>query len=113
MNKEKSIYVTFGEVKIEKEFELLKDGKFQDKQLYEFINRAMKEIKINPLCGIKIPKRLWPRIYILENNITNLWKYNLPDGWRLIYTIKENEVMILNVILEWFNHKDYERRFGY
>jgi len=38
----------------------------------------------------------------------------LPDGWRLIYTIKTpNRIQILAVILEWFNHKDYERRFHY
>ena len=113
MNQEKPIYVTFGEKKIEEEFEVLKEGKFQDKQLYEFIDRAIKDIKNNPSCGIKIPKRLWPKIYIDKYEITNLWKYDLPNGWRLIYTIKEDEVMILNVILEWFNHKEYERRFKY
>ncbi len=62
---------------------------------------------------IKIPKKLWPAEYIKSYNITNLWKYNLPNAWRLIYTIKEDEVMILNVILEWFDHKGYEKRFGY
>ena len=113
MNQEKTIYVTIGEKKIEEEFEVLKEGKFQDKQLYEFIDRAIKDIKNNPSCGIKIPKRLWPKIYIDKYEITNLWKYDLPNGWRLIYTIKEDEVMILNVILEWFNHKEYERRFKY
>ncbi len=69
MNNKKPIYVTFGEIKIEKEFEFLKEGRFQDKELYEFINRAMKEIKLNPLCGIKISKRIWPRIYIIKNQI--------------------------------------------
>jgi len=38
---------------------------------------------------------------------------DLPDGWRLVYTIKEDEVRILNIILEWFDHKDYEKRFKY
>ncbi len=101
----KLIYVTFGEKKLEQEFEILKEGKFQDKQLHEFIDRARNDIKKHPSCGIKIPKRLWPKLYIT--------KYDMPNGWRLIYTIKEDEVMILNVILEWFDHKDYERRFNY
>ena len=70
-------------------------------------------MKNNPACGIKIPKRLWPKIYLQKYSITNLWKYGLPNGWRLIYTIKEDEIMILNVILEWFDHKEYERRFKY
>ncbi|MFT4309184.1 MAG: hypothetical protein ACMXYL_01710 [Candidatus Woesearchaeota archaeon] len=50
---------------------------------------------------------------IRNYRITNLWKYDLPSGWRLIYTIKTDEVMIISVILEWFSHKDYERRFNY
>lgn len=37
----------------------------------------------------------------------------LPDAWRLIYTIKDDKVDILSVILEWLDHKNYERRFGY
>jgi len=109
----KPVHVTFGEKKIEKEFEELKEGKFEDKQLYNFIDRAIKDLKSNPMCGTKIPKNLWPQEYIQEYEITNLWKYDLPNGWRLIYTIQTNEVMILNVILEWFNHKDYERKFKY
>lgn len=113
MNNKKPIYVTFGEKKTEEEFELLKEGKFQDKQLYRFIERAINDLKNNPGCGTKIPKRLWPKIYIEKYGITNLWKYDLPNTWRLIYTIKEDDVMILGVLLEWFNHKDYEKRFGY
>ena len=113
LNREKPVYVTFRERKTEKEFESLKTGKFQDKQLYSFIDRAILDMKQNPACGIKIPKRIWPRSYVQQYNITNLWKYDLPNAWRLIYTIKEEEVMILNVILEWFDHKKYERKFKY
>ncbi len=105
--------MTFGEKKVEQEFEVLKEGKFQDRQLYDFIDRAIKDLKNNPTCGIKLPNRLWPKNYIDKYDIHNLWKYNLPNAWRLIYTIKEDDVMILSVILEWFNHKAYERRFGY
>ena len=109
----KPIYVAFGDKKIENEFEMLKEGKFEDKQLYSFISRAIKDLKLNPVCGIKVSKNLWPKEYIKKFGITNLWKYDMPNGWRLIYTIQTNEVMILNVILEWFGHKDYERRFKY
>jgi len=105
--------VLFVDKKIHKLFEELKTGKFEDKQLYDFINRAVKDLKENPVCGIHIPKRFWPKEYVQKFNITSLWKYDLPSGWRLIYTLKSDEVMIISVILEWFNHKDYERRFKY
>jgi hypothetical protein len=108
----KQVYVTFAEKKLENEFELLREGKFEDKRLYEFINRAIGDLKIR-VEGTKIEKRLWPKIYIQKYDINNLFKYDLPNGWRLIYTIKTDEVMILNVILEWFDHKEYEKRFKY
>ena len=106
----KPIHVVFANRKIESEFESLKEGKFEDKNLYKFITKAIHGLKQNPACGIKIPKKLWPKEYA---SIDNLWKYDMPNGWRLIYTIKTEEIMILNVILEWFDHKEYERRFKY
>ena len=109
----KPVYVAFAEKKIEQEFEELKEGKFENKQLYDFINRAINDLKKNPMCGIKIEKRVWPKEYVKKFEISNLWKYDLPGGWRLVYTIQTNEVMILNVILEWFDHKEYEKRFRY
>ena len=113
MTDTKQAYVAFADVKLEREFETLKEGKFQDKRLYQFIERAIKDMKNNPACGIKIPKRLWPKTYVEHYDINNLWKYDLPNGWRLLYTIKEDEVKILNVVLEWFDHKEYEKRFNY
>jgi len=94
----KQVYVAFAEKKLENEFELLREGKFEDKKLYEFINRAIADLKIR-VEGTKIPKQLWPKIYIQKYGINNLFKYDLPNGWRLIYTVKTDEVMILNVIL--------------
>jgi len=113
MNNQPPVYVVFSNKELEKEFEKLKENKFEDKKLYNFIERAINDLKVNPACGIKIPKQKWPNIYIKSYNITNLWKYDLPNGWRLIYTIKRDEVTIFNIILEWFDHKGYERRFNY
>jgi len=38
----------------------------------------------------------------------------LPRGWRLLYTVTAaNEVELISAILEWFNHKHYERKLKY
>ncbi|MDP7179812.1 MAG: hypothetical protein QF824_00895 [Candidatus Woesearchaeota archaeon] len=111
MNKE--ISVAFVNQKLKHDFNLLKEGNFEDKKLYEFIDRALDDLKKNPSCGTKIPKKLWPKEYIQKYEITNLWKYDLPNAWRLIYIIETDEIMIMNIILEWFSHKEYERRFKY
>lgn len=111
MNKEKE--VAFVDIKLKNVFMDLKNGKFEEKQLSTFIKRAIKDLRENPFCGIRIPKQFWPKEYIIKYEITNLWKYNLPNYWRLIYTIVSDEVKILSMLLEWFNHKEYERRFNY
>jgi Txe/YoeB family toxin of Txe-Axe toxin-antitoxin module len=77
------------------------------------LDRAFDDLKKNPFCGTKIPHKLWPRQYQIKYRIDNLWKYDLPDGWRMIYTIRADQITILAVVLEWFNHKEYEKRFRY
>jgi len=109
----KKILVAFISKKLKDEYELLGSGKFEDKQLHDFILRAIDDLKINSMCGIKVPKKLWPREYVQKYEITNLWKYDLPNGWRLVYTIETDEVKIMNIILEWFDHKNYEKKFKY
>jgi Txe/YoeB family toxin of Txe-Axe toxin-antitoxin module len=109
----KENFVAFISEKIKKEFNSLSEGKFEDKKLYKYILRAIDDLKQNPLSGTKIPKELWPEKYIQDYKITNLWKYDLPNAWRLIYTLETDEVKIISFILEWFNHKGYEKRFSY
>lgn len=110
---EKETKVIFANKNLQQEFDKLKEGKFEDRQLYLFLSRAISDIEKNPSCGIKLPEKIWPSGFAGKFAINNLWKYDLPDGWRLIYTIKANDVAILSIILEWFSHKGYERRFNY
>ncbi len=105
--------VAFASKKLEADFLELKEGKFEDQEIFRFIERAREDLLKDPLCGIRIPSRLIPQEYIQKYGITNLWKYNLPNAWRLLYSIAGNEVKIVSVILEWMDHKNYERRFGY
>ncbi len=109
----KQFFVAFISKKLKDDFEYLKDNKAQNKLLYKFIKRAITDLKNNPSCGVKIPKKLWPKEYVKKYALTNLWKYDLPNAWRLIYTIETDEVKIVSIVLEWFNHKDYEKRFKY
>jgi len=86
----------------------------EDDPIKKSIKRAIKDLQNNAFSGIQLPKRLIPKEYALKYNLKNLWKYDLPQGWRLIYTITaENEVQLISAILEWFNHPEYERRFHY
>ena len=105
--------VAFCEENVKKLFEELNSGAFEDRTLFGFINRAINDLKKNPMCGIRIQNKLIPRIYIQKYGVNNLWKYDLPNAWRLIYSLRGNEIMIVSIILEWMDHKNYERRFRY
>jgi len=105
--------IKFAEEKIKETFDKLKESKTEDKKLYEWINRALDDLEENAFCGIQIPKKLIPKVYLEKYGIDNLWKYDLPRGWRLIYSVANNEVCVISVILEWMDHKNYERRFNY
>ena len=106
----KSSRVVFVSEKLENAFESLSE----EDPLKKHIKRAIEDLKNNAFTGTQIPKRLFPKEYIKKYHVTNLWKYDLPSGWRIIYTIvRENEVQLLSVILEFFNHKEYARIFGY
>ena len=102
--------VVFANDKIEKEFFKLEETN----ELRKNIERAIRDIQANAFCGTQIPKKLFPKEYVKNYSINNLWKYDLPDGWRLIYTVTTpDKIEILAVILEWFDHTNYERRFHY
>src|SRR3989344_2874805 len=109
----KSSRIIFVDEKIKISFEKLKDSnKSENKELYVWLTHAFSAIEDNAFCGIQIPKRLIPKYYS-KFNVKNLWKYNLPDGWRLIYSITGSDVVVLSTVIEWLSHKEYDRRFGY
>lgn len=106
----KASKVVFISEELEDDFNSLKI----DDPIRKAMVRAIVDLKQNAFSGIQIPKRLFPKEYVQKYGITNLWKYDLPRGWRLLYTVtSDNEVELISAILEWFDHKDYEKRFKY
>ena len=102
--------VKFVDQNLKNSFERLRES---EDSLYKFLIRAFEDIEMNAFCGIQIPKRLIPKEYLKKYNVKNLWKYNLPDAWRLIYSIERGDIIVVSIILEWMNHKSYEKRFNY
>ena len=105
--------IKFVDEKIQKAFEQLELKKGDEKKLYDWLIRAFQDIEENAFCGIQIPKKLIPKEYLQKYNLHNLWKYNLPNAWRLLYSVEHGEIMVVSIVLEWMNHKDYEKRFKY
>ena len=102
--------VIFANESLQKSFDKLPEAD----DLKKFLIRAIKDLQENAFCGIQLSKDLIPKEYIQKYAINNLWKYNLPNGWRLIYSvISPNKIELISAILDWCDHKNYERRFHY
>jgi Txe/YoeB family toxin of Txe-Axe toxin-antitoxin module len=101
--------IIFADNKVEEAFNSLKENDW----LKKAIQRAIINLKQNAFTGEKIRNDLIPKEYIQKYNIENLFWYSLPKGWRLVYSVAGDNVKVLAIIIEYFNHKDYERRFRY
>jgi hypothetical protein len=75
------------------------------------IVKAIQEIKENCQVGENVKKDS-PIFYNYKKKygINNLRVYDLPLAYRLIYTITPNEIEIISVLLDWMNHKDYDKQ---
>jgi mRNA-degrading endonuclease RelE of RelBE toxin-antitoxin system len=89
--------------------------KRHDQEAHSILNsiERIKEIlKQNPQHGDPIPKRLIPD-ELTRQGIQNLYRVELSNYWRMIYTIEGNRVEILLFVLKIVDHKEYNKIFGY
>lgn len=107
--------LSFADEKIKTEWDRLNSSnKGEDKELVILLNRAFDLLEAECHFGFYIKKKKIPKYYTKKyGELPNLWKYNLTDSWRLVYFITGAGSEPLSVVLEWMNHKEYERRFGY
>jgi len=88
------------------------DSSFHQTLLRSII-RVRDLLKQNPFAGDQVPKRQVPPKYIQKFDVDNVWRIELADRWRLVYTITGNQIEIITFVIDIFNHKDYDRVFGY
>ena len=82
----------------------------QEKKLLWWRDRLAQDVTV----GDPIRKSLIPAVLKKNYEIANLWRLELPGGWRALYTVASRppgkpEVSILRIL----SHKDYDRLFGY
>ena len=89
--------------------------------LLRSIDSKIELLKANYDFGMQIPKKNFPKKYVDSFGITNLWKIDLSDYWRMIYTLKQpqreqTEIEIITIwldVLDIIDHKKYDKIFGY
>lgn len=96
------------------EYEALRNSaRSEDRRVFAMLEKAADVLAGNPYAGDRIRRQQIPGEYHRRYGpLRNLWKYNLSRSWRLVYTIaRDGDVVV--VVLEWFSHGEYERRFNY
>jgi hypothetical protein len=82
-------------------------------QLLKAIEREKNNLKIDPQYGIHIPRKNISKAIMARYGTDRLWKINLVGYWRMIYTLVGDRVKIVAFILEFMDHKKYNKIFGY
>ena len=82
-------------------------GAAQRRKLREYAMRLREK----PFLGDRIPRRLLSKSF---RDLPNLFRLELPGGWRALYTVASSPTKGTQVRIVWVgNHTRYNRLFGY
>jgi aromatic ring-opening dioxygenase LigB subunit len=82
-------------------------------QLLSSINAALGNIRANHYYGGLIPRKYISRGVVQKYGTDKIFRVELVGFWRLLYTIIGDEAKIIAFILEYMDHKRYDKVFGY
>ena len=85
----------------------------KDITLLNAINRLFDVIVNNPFYGENAKKDLIPKEYRQKYDADNLFIADLPDYWRMIYTLESDEIEIIAFVLDIIDHDEYNKKFKF
>jgi len=92
--------------------ELKKRDDKESKSILSSFNRIKEILRDNPQYGDPIAKDLIPKEFI-KGGIQNLYRVELSNYWRALYTIEGTKVEIFLFVLSIVDHKEYNKLFKY
>ncbi|MEK6857039.1 MAG: type II toxin-antitoxin system RelE/ParE family toxin [Nanoarchaeota archaeon] len=96
----------------ERYIELESKSDKESKIILNSIKRVKELLLQNPQHGDPIRKELIPN-ELKQMNIQNLYRIELSNFWRLLYTLEGNENTLFVFVLKIMSHKEYDELFGY
>lgn len=86
-----------------------------ERTLFNAVNQKINFIKENPQYGNPVSKKLIPEEYSKKYGKINLFRVELPNFWRMLYTLTEGEakIEVIAFVLDILDHPAYDKRFGY
>ena len=87
----------------------------KEKMILNALDKKVELIKSNMHYGEPIAKKLIPNNYKIKHGVTNLFWVELPQFWRMLYTLTEGEteIEIIAFVLDVIDHPTYDKKFGY
>ena len=85
----------------------------KDITLLAAINRLFEVIVNNPFYGENAKKDLIPKEYRQRYDADNIFIADLPDYWRMIYTLESDEIEIIAFVLDIIDHDEYNKKFKF
>ena len=79
----------------------------ENQTLWRSINQKIEWLKENPLRGEVVSKKDIPK----GLDVDNLFKIRLAQYWRMLFTIRREEIEIICFVLVIESHPDYDKRF--
>ena len=80
--------------------------------LIKSIERIINILKTNPQYGDPVKKELIPEEF-RKDGIENVYRAELSNYWRMLYTVEGTKIDVLVFILNIVDHPTYNKIFGY
>ena|SRR4030067_1633350 len=86
-----------------------------ERMILSALDKKIKIIKVNFHYGEAVSKKLIPEEYKKKYNVKNLFRVELPNFWRMLYTLTDSEskIEIIAFVLDVIDHDKYNKKFGY
>lgn len=92
--------------------ELKKRTDKESQSILRSVYRLKDILKDNPQFGDPLKKDLIPES-LKKQGIKKLYRVELSNFWRMLYTIEGNQIEIFLFILSIVDHKEYNKLFKY
>jgi len=83
-----------------------------ERSILNGLKNKFELIKADAECGNKVKRRRYPDSYVREYGITNLYRLELPDFWRMFYSLSNEGDWVVAYVIDIMDHNEYNRVFG-
>ena len=101
--------ITFVDKDLEKSFNELSDKDPIKKGLIKAFRDIKEDFGVGRLITKDTHNKSRIKTILSKYGSDNLRIYNLPSAWRMLYSVTSEDIKIVAVILDWMDHKNYEK----